>query len=475
MLRASYIYTNHAALFQEAEDRAAPAVINFSHTFKMCLDGSMSQQQKDDNSQCRGSRQGRTPLSRTRSFLYYVVIALAVGGFGEVSARLTYYLIFHESYGAQLYKALPAGRVDQPKVTNKQGPRWLEQEILHPYLGYTIKYGSDYSETFGFANNFDITQGGDPQQLTVLLTGGSVAMGLGREDALEAALNGKLRRNGDNRTVRVYNAAVLGYKQPQQLLLVNYFLSAGAKFDAVINLDGFNEVVLPYSDNTRFGINPLYPRLWGARVARKSGTVDNEVIEKIASLREQRSDILTKFEGSIVRFSAIPGILARLIVVRYDNRIIELNRQVVDWDRIGFDFELMGPQIKQKEQNEIIALSAANWKISTILLNNLLKSMGIEYFHFLQPNQYVAGSKKFTREEEGFFLPKSDYGDSAQKGYPLLIKMGHELTEQGLQFSDMTMLFANIAETVYMDACCHLNLVGNKLLAEAIADKVSFH
>ena len=35
-----------------------------------------------------------------------------------------------------------------------------------------------------------------------------------------------------------------GYKQPQQAVLLTYFLSIGQQFDLVINLDGFNEVAL---------------------------------------------------------------------------------------------------------------------------------------------------------------------------------------------------------------------------------------
>ena len=423
----------------------------------------------------RETRQDRANLSMGKLIFYYAFILIVVGGFSEVSARLAYYYIFHESYDPRMYKTLRDGETPQEKGRNLQGPSWLKEEILHPYLGYTIKHKEDHSESFGFANDFDISQQEDPQRLTVLLTGGSVAMGLSREAALERALNEKLRKRGDSRTVRVFNAALLGFKQPQQLLLVNYLLSAGAKFDAVINLDGFNEVVLPYTDNARFGINPLYPRLWGARVARKEGTADKEVIARIASMRDQRLGLLTRIDGTILRYSAVAGVLSRLKVVNYDNKIIDLNKQVVQWNRIGFDFELMGPRIKQKEQSEILALAALTWKTSSMLLHNLLRSMDIDYFHFMQPNQYVVGSKKFTPEEKGYFLPMSDYGDSALKGYPLIIKLGQELSEQGVPFSDLTMLFTNISETVYMDACCHLNLFGNKLLAEAIAEKVVFH
>ena len=45
----------------------------------------------------------------------------------------------------------------------------------------------------------------------------------------------------------VINLGLAGYKQPQQLMTLNYLLALGAEFDIVIALDGFNEVALPGS------------------------------------------------------------------------------------------------------------------------------------------------------------------------------------------------------------------------------------
>ena len=42
-----------------------------------------------------------------------------------------------------------------------------------------------------------------------------------------------------------------GYKQPQQLLALTYFLSIGQQFDLVINIDGFNEVALAAINDER--------------------------------------------------------------------------------------------------------------------------------------------------------------------------------------------------------------------------------
>ena len=45
-----------------------------------------------------------------------------------------------------------------------------------------------------------------------------------------------------NQEIVLLNTAVGGYKQPQPLMVVSYLLALGAHFDAVINIDGFNDV-----------------------------------------------------------------------------------------------------------------------------------------------------------------------------------------------------------------------------------------
>jgi hypothetical protein len=47
----------------------------------------------------------------------------------------------------------------------------------------------------------------------------------------------------------VVKATIGGYKQPQQLMALNWFMALGGEFDIVINLDGFNDVALPALEN----------------------------------------------------------------------------------------------------------------------------------------------------------------------------------------------------------------------------------
>jgi hypothetical protein len=60
-------------------------------------------------------------------------------------------------------------------------------------------------------------------------------------------------------------AAIGGYKQPQQLMALNYFTALGGEFDVLVNVDGFNEVALPPLENIP-QTNPFCPRQWHLRM-----------------------------------------------------------------------------------------------------------------------------------------------------------------------------------------------------------------
>ena len=46
------------------------------------------------------------------------------------------------------------------------------------------------------------------------------------------------------------------------------------------------------------------------------------------------------------------------------------------------------------------------------------------------------------------------------------------MTDAGVDFLDLTMVFARTPEAIYIDDCCHYNQLGNRMLADAIADRL---
>ncbi len=129
--------------------------------------------------------------------------------------------------------------------------------------------------------------------------------------------------------------------------------------------------------------------------------------------------------------------------------------------------------------------AASRWAQASLQARDLAEANGARYVHFLQPNQYVAGSKIFTDEEKriadvdayaGRHFPYHpsvrNYKAAAQLGYPLLIENGAALLQRGVHFVDLTGIFADVRETIYRDACCHYNRTGNEMIAERMAQEI---
>ena len=88
----------------------------------------------------------------------------------------------------------------------------------------------------------------------------------------------------------------------------------------------------------------------------------------------------------------------------------------------------------------------------------LSQANDIAYFHFLQPNQYLKGSKRLTEwEQKNAFNANWEYPwkKAVRAGYPLLSKAGERLRASGVEFFDLTMAFEKELGNIYKDSCCH--------------------
>ena len=107
-------------------------------------------------------------------------------------------------------------------------------------------------------------------------------------------------------------------------------------------------------------------------------------------------------------------------------------------------------------------------------MERLARTNGFKYFHFLQPNQYVADSKVLSREERTIAVAIGlyPYRTAVQNNYPAFIREGSRLRELE-NFTDLTPMFAFEARTVYADTCCHFNELGTDLISYQIAHVVA--
>jgi len=129
--------------------------------------------------------------------------------------------------------------------------------------------------------------------------------------------------------------------------------------------------------------------------------------------------------------------------------------------------------INKESKEQIIKNSIEIWKNSSKMINRLAKENGIYYFHFLQPNQYLPNSKPLTDDEKKSAINevnKEIY--SIDKSYPIMQDEIIELKKDGVNATDLTMLFKDENKPVYKDICCHFNEYGNNVLAKSIGKTI---
>ena len=114
------------------------------------------------------------------------------------------------------------------------------------------------------------------------------------------------------------------------------------------------------------------------------------------------------------------------------------------------------------------------WRRSSLQMHRLCAANGILYLHFLQPNQYVPGSKPMGRAERArAFDEQQPYRRPVEEGYPWLQRAGAALSRDGVRFHDLTRIWEDVAEPRYHDTCCHVNRTGSEEIAAVIAGDVA--
>lgn len=385
----------------------------------------------------------------------------------EGAARLTYFIMYRCNYNCtQMYNYLKYSNYG----FSDEFAFWWDQEIIHPYLGFAYDFQDDKinKDTYGVSTTGSPVTKREPGRLNVALLGGSVAFSIAPD--LAACFTRICRV-----PPKVATLAISGYKQPQQLLALAYFLSLGAEYDLVINLDGYNDVVLPFTDNYRIGVNPFFPRNWNLRINRQPSKKILVEIGKVRYLRDLKLENLAGINSSPFRWSAVYGLLKMQQLKKLNSgidaashKLLKLQQQEVK------KFEETGPVFEYPDPEQLYREAAEVWARGSLLLDQLARSNGMEYYHFLQPNQYVKGSKVLTAEERRTAYSENTLSSKAAlAGYPIIIRQGEKLLEKQINYFDATMVFAEEKETVYIDVCCHYNQKGKDILIAYILDKIA--
>jgi len=370
--------------------------------------------------------------------------------------------------------AQESGPAAAVKPGESRGVEVTGSQVIHPFVGFVLDPGSKVSWRDVSSEGFPTLPGeveppASAPRFVVAIFGGSVAGGFcltGREVLLRELERSPAVR-GKSIVIRCF--AMGGYKQPQQLMALNYALSLGKTIDFAIELDGFNEVALPIAENLKDGIYPFFPRGWSARVAGAPALDALRLVGKIEVWKEERLRNTRLCSARPLDWSPTCHLLWSALDRRLTRRMFEGERELASLQPRNESFLARGPAFGYLPRPAVCRLLAEQWARSSTLMFDLCRARGIPYLHFLQPNQYLPGSKPMSREEKLVAVdPAQPYKSPVEDCYPSLIETGRSLVEQGVPFHDLTALFVGHPEPLYSDACCHYNLEGNRLLAEAI-------
>lgn len=355
--------------------------------------------------------------------------------------------------------------------------------IIHPYVGYVLdpRYNSEPFlahhgcpvNDYGFLDTTQPLHKRSSGRVIVGITGGSVAYYFSVQGT--QTLERELRKSpaiADKEIVWV-RMALGGYKQPQQLMALNYFLALGAEFDILINIDGFNEVALSPVEDVALGIHPSFPRLWNQLVVSQQDPEVRRRSGKITYLRETRARWARLGCRLPCAYSASLFLIWK-VRDHYLNRALAQETQLLQTHVPQTNpYCARGPGAHYSGDEAIYEAIADLWKQCSLQLERTCRANGIRYYHFLQPNQYVAGSKPMGPEERAIaYLDGHPYGKGVVNGYPWLRRKSVALLAEGARYCDLSMAFADVAEPLYVDNACHFNARGNEIIAPKIAQAI---
>ena len=177
---------------------------------------------------------------------------------------------------------------------------------------------------------------------------------------------------------------------------------------------------------------------------------------------------------SPIAFSPMRNLIWKIYDTYLARRLTSLSEELV-YGKKAKDrgYAATGPPQIYKTKEGMYRQLAEIWSASSQQMDFLCRGNGIRYVHFLQPNQYVPDSKPMGSAEKQTAI-KSDlcWGQAVRDTYSLLLTQGVKLHAAGVDFHDMTRLFANVSDPIYADSCCHYNQKGNDLLATAAAESI---
>lgn len=345
------------------------------------------------------------------------------------------------------------------------------EDVLHPFTGYDSRQALEKLPEVAEL----LVAPGRSEEFVVFLCGGSLAalFDSARTGATGLLAEGlEARPELEGRRVRFVILARGGFKQPQQLYEVQNLFQLGLLPDAVLLLDGFNDVAIA-QQNAALGVHPLYPSVvhWYGLTGR--GRNDRELLDLALDVRLAERELALCAEDAGNSWTLSSALVGPRALARVDAAHAHWVAAQDAWlaaraQGAGESEDpTRGPRF-DADPAAVAGLAAAAWSEASRLLDAACARHGVAYLHVLQPTLHDAGAKIVSDEEARVGQITDEWRTGVELGYPLLRSRLGELAAEGVAVLDASRLFAGMEETLYVDGC-HLNRRANRLLAAAIA------
>ena len=323
----------------------------------------------------------------------------------------------------------------------------------HPYFGY-VRNPANGTNSAGFVSNEEYPYNRRKNDFVIGIFGGSMADQLANylvyysssPFPFESTLQKLVPALKDKRII-LLNFAHGGWKQPQQFFAFSYFSES---LDLSINLDGYNEIAFHPPCDDQFPVDyPIHSDVF-FRPTPQTEQYENKLIAQLKFRRILsqigRNNILNNSSGFFLLWNSVDNAIQRSNIKSTMNLYKD------------------GPDCHRDSR---LTASAQSWARWTEKQAQLARSQNIRALFFLQPNQYSQAPRQFTEDEKKIFIPSDQPGTS--KGYAILKREVEELQSKGYEVFDLTTIFSHVPATIYSDSCCHVNRLGDSILAAEIA------
>ncbi|NJK76530.1 MAG: hypothetical protein HC942_24230 [Microcoleus sp. SU_5_6] len=372
---------------------------------------------------------------------------------------------------------------------NLEGVR-LNQSIVerfHPYFGFIQKPSSDFRPGFK-VNNYGFISPHDypfkktkPNQFIIGVFGGSVASGYAIFEVQNQVLAKYLKQlpGLQDKEFVILSFATGGYKQPQQLLILNYFLALGQELDMVVNIDGFNEVALANLNNQNkidIAMPSVQHILPLTNLANNSLSL--QAMKTTIAIQENKAKINRGLENlqncKLAACDALTSVYLQNLVNNYRKDVIWFEKErgkTTEAD--GGSAVFINTKNAVLKDDVAFDRMAWNWAKSSIFMNKVLSASNVPYFHVLQPNQYHQTKRVFSEAEKQIaFNQETPYAKSVELGYPALFEKLPNLAKNKVNVLNAVNIFDKTKEIVYVDSCCHYNEAGEVIFSDYIGRSI---